>query len=202
VGYEKKFMGILDFWFRGDWTLRKRVLLLTGKPGVGKTTVMVKTVEALKERGVCVGGVVSQEAREGGARVGFEILDLYTGKGGWLAHVNQKTGPRLGKYRVNMVDLDGVGAQAIINAMGRCSVIAIDEVGPMEFFSDKFKAAVRQALESSMLFIAVVHWKADDRLISESKLREDAETFTVTLENRGALPKLLVEKAMEFLRET
>jgi nucleoside-triphosphatase THEP1 len=53
-----------------------------------------------------------------------------------------------------------------------------------------------------MLFIAVVHWKADDRLISESKLREDAETFTVTLENRGALPKLLVEKAMEFLRET
>ena len=195
-------MGILDFWFRGELALRKRVLLLTGTPGVGKTTVMVKTVDGLKERGVCVGGMISREAREGGARVGFEILDLNTGKDGWLAHMNQKTGPRVAKYRVNMAGLDGVGAQAITNAMGRCNVIAIDEVGPMELFSSKFKTAVRKALESPVLVIAVVHWKADDWLISWAKRREDAETFTVTLENRDALPKLLVKKAVEFLRET
>ncbi|MBM4401587.1 MAG: AAA family ATPase, partial [Crenarchaeota archaeon] len=36
--------------------MSKRVLLLTGNPGVGKTTVLMKTVNALKERGICVGG--------------------------------------------------------------------------------------------------------------------------------------------------
>ena len=41
--------------------LRKRVLLLTGNPGVGKTTVLMKTVNLLKERGFSVGGMLSRE---------------------------------------------------------------------------------------------------------------------------------------------
>jgi nucleoside-triphosphatase THEP1 len=45
-------------------TLQKRVLLLTGNPGVGKTTVLMKAVSILKERGYCVGGMISREARE------------------------------------------------------------------------------------------------------------------------------------------
>ena len=69
--------------------LQKRVLLLTGSPGVGKTTVLIKTVDALKAKGVSVGGMISREAREGNVRVGFEIVDLTNGKHGWLAHVNQ-----------------------------------------------------------------------------------------------------------------
>ena len=62
-----------------------RVLLLTGAPGVGKTTVLTKTVDALKAKGINVGGMISREVREGGVRVGFEILDLSSGKRGWLA---------------------------------------------------------------------------------------------------------------------
>jgi nucleoside-triphosphatase THEP1 len=62
---EKKFMGILGFWFRGAYKLQKRVLLLTGNLGVGKTTLLMKTVNALKEKGICVGGMISREAREG-----------------------------------------------------------------------------------------------------------------------------------------
>jgi len=183
-------------------TLRKRVLLLTGNPGVGKTTVLMKTVNALKEKGYCVGGMLSREAREGGTRVGFEILDLSSGRRGWLARVNQKAGPQVGKYRVNMEDLNGLGAQAVTDAVENCDVVVIDEVGPMELFSAKFKEAVRKALESRKLVIAVVHWKASDRLINEAKSREDQETFTVTHENRDKLPEAIAEKAVEFLNET
>jgi nucleoside-triphosphatase len=178
--------------------LRKRVLLLTGNPGVGKTTVLMKTVDALKERGVCVGGMISREAREGGARVGFELLDLSSGRRGWLAHVNQKSGPRVGRYGVNMKDLNDVGAQAVTDAVENCDAIAIDEIGPMELFSARFKDAVRKALESRKLVMAVVHWKASDRLIWEAKSREDAETFTVTYGNRDGLPEALAEKAFQF----
>lgn len=178
-------------------TLRKRVLLLTGNPGVGKTTVLTKAVGALKEKGYCVGGMISREVRKGGTRVGFEILDLSSGRRGWLARINQENGPQVGKYRVNMEDLDTIGAAAIADAVEKCDIIAIDEIGPMELFSEKFKQATRKALESRKPVLAVVHWKAKDRLIIEAKNREDAEIFTVTHEKRDKMPEAIAEKAVE-----
>jgi nucleoside-triphosphatase len=174
-------------------------LLLTGSPGVGKTTVLMRTVEALKGKAYSVGGMVSREVRSCGARVGFEILDLGSGKRGWLAHVNQKSGPQVGRYRVNLEDLDGVGVEAIEKAVENFDVVAIDEIGPMELFSERFREAVRGAVESGKLLVGIVHWKAKDRLIDEVKKREDAETIAVTQENREKLHQTIVEKAVEFL---
>jgi nucleoside-triphosphatase len=198
---EKKFMGHIRLLvITGVYALQKRVLLLTGNPSVGKTTVLMKVVKALKERGICVGGMISREVREGGTRVGFEILDLTGSRRGWLAHVNQKNGPQVGKYRVNMEDLNGIGAQAVTDAVEKCEVIAIDEVGPMELFSERFKEAVRKALESSKLVLAVVHWKAQDTLINEARKREDAELTSVTLENRESLHKQITGNALKILK--
>jgi nucleoside-triphosphatase len=173
---------------------------VTGSPGVGKTTLLLRVVEALKVRGCTIGGMISREVRLYGTRVGFEILDLAdSDKHGWLAHVNQKTGPQVGKYRVNLEDLNNVGVEAVLKAVRECDVVAIDEIGPMELFSEKFKRAVLEAVESGKLVIAVVHWKARDKLIEDVKKREDVEIFTVTLENRGELHKTVVQKAQEFL---
>jgi len=176
------------------------VLLLTGNPGVGKTTLLMKAVSALKEKGCCVGGMISREARENGARVGFEILDLSNGRCGWLAHVNQKAGPNVGKYRVNMNDLNSVGAQAVAHAVANCAVVAIDEIGPMELFSAKFKEATQKALESSKPVLAVVHWKAHDKLINEARSRQDSATFTVTQENRNKMPNIITQKTLKSLK--
>jgi nucleoside-triphosphatase len=159
----------------------------------------MKTVDALKARGYSVGGVISREARVGWMRVGFEILDLGSGSRGWLAHVNQKVGPRVGKYRVKLEDLDNIGANAIINAAENFDVVAIDEIGPMELFSEKFKEAIKRAVESKKLVIGVVHWKVRDRLIEEVKNREDTEIIAVTSENRNTLHQTITEKAIEFL---
>lgn len=171
-----------------------RVLLVTGPPGVGKTTVLTKTVNLLRQRGFNVGGMLSREVRENGVRVGFEIQDLVSERRGWLAHVNQQSGPQLGRYRVNLADLDAVGVHAIMDAVKNCDIVAIDEVGPMELFSQKFKDAVETALKSSKTIIAVVHWKAKGRLISTLKTREDAEIFTVTSGNRDTLDRTISEK--------
>ncbi len=178
--------------------LKKRVLILTGAPGVGKTTVLVRTVDALRAQGESVGGMISSEAREGKIRVGFEILDLANGKQGWLAHINQKDGPQVGKYRVNIGDLEEIGVKAIVDAAEKCNVVAIDEVGPMELFSQRFKQAVKQVVTSKKLVLAVVHAKARDELISQIKEREDTAVFTVTLLNRDNLPGVLIEKISEI----
>lgn len=174
--------------------MTKRVLLITGAPGTGKTTVLSKAVDMLKAKGLSVGGMISHEAREGRVRVGFQIVNLNNGKRGWLAHIDQTTGPQVGKYRVNLADLEDIGAKAIAEATEKCAIVAIDEIGPMELFSDKFKQAVAKALESDKVVLAVIHAKAKDPLIAKAKQRKDTEAFTVTLANRDGLPDLLTEK--------
>ena len=172
-----------------------RILILTGAPGVGKTTVLTKTVDALKAKGFSVGGMISREVREGNIRVGFEILDLTNGKHGWLAHVNG-LGPQVGKYHVNLDDLDNIGTTAITQALEKSGAIAIDEIGPMELYSEKFKQTVTQALESKKLALIVVHGKAKDPLVTQVKRRVDAEIFNVTFSNREKLPDILTRKAL------
>ena len=72
----------------------------------------------------------------------------------------------------------------------------------MELFSQKFKQAVKQALESKKLVLAVVHAKAKDPLITEAKQRDDAEIFTVTLANRDVLAEEITQKAERNLKQT
>ena len=48
------------------------IIVLTGPPGVGKTTAIIRVARALKERGVKVGGIVSRELRTNNRRIGFD----------------------------------------------------------------------------------------------------------------------------------
>ena len=116
-----------------------------------------------------------------------------------MAHVNGQSGPQVGKYHVNLDDLDNIGTAAITQALEKCSAIAIDEIGPMELYSQKFKQAVVQALESKKLVLVVVHGKANDPLVTQVKRRVDAEIFNVTFSNRESLLAQLTQKALDAL---
>jgi nucleoside-triphosphatase len=108
----------------------------------------------------------------------------------------------VGKYRVNLEDLENIGAQAINQAVKNCNVVAIDEVGPMELFSEKFKDVTRKALGSTKIVIAVVHGKAQDKLINDAKHMNESETYTVTAENRDQLSKTIAETAIKSMEKT
>lgn len=179
----------------------KRLLLLTGSPGVGKSTVLMHIVEALKARGYRVGGMISSEVRSNVMRVGFEVLDLSSSRRGWLARVSEPVGPQVGRYRVNLQDLDGIGVQAILVAVESSDVVAIDEVGPMELLSERFRDAVKRAVESRKLVVGVIHWRASNRLIDELKTNAEAEVYVVTRENKEKLEGIIVERANEFLEQ-
>lgn len=179
--------------------MTKRIILVTGEPGVGKTTAILKVAEALKAEGYRIGGMISREVREGGIRVGFEIIDVKSSNRGWLAHVRQQFGPKLGKYRVNLNNLNRVGVSAILEAVKECDIIVIDEIGPMELFSEPFREAVLKALESNKLIIGVIHWRAKDKLVDRIKSMDVAEIFDLTIENRNDAPKVILEKAKNYL---
>jgi len=179
----------------------KRIWFITGRPGVGKTTVLLKVVEGLRAGGFKVGGMISREVRKSGSRIGFEILDIASGKKGWLAHIKQPVGPKIGKYRVNLNDLNSIGVKAILNALEKADVIAIDEVGPMELYSKEFVEAVKRVLESEKPLIGTVHFRVKHPLIDHLKKREDSEILEVTLQNRARLHKLIIGNLLLILRE-
>ena len=178
----------------------KRLIFVTGRPGIGKTSVLLRAVDTLKKRGYKVGGMISREVREGGVRVGFEVVDFYTEQRGWLAHVNQPVGPQVSKYRVNLSDLNAIGANSILTAVAKADMVVVDEIGPMELFSYAFKEAVFQAVRSHKPMLGTIHHRARDPLITAIKAREDAEILEVTYENRENLHNTIISKIVQYLQ--
>ncbi len=166
------------------------IWLVSGPPGVGKSTAVSKVVLRLKSAGVIVGGCTTAEKRSGGARTGFEIRDLTNGTTGELASTASRFGPRVGRYRVNLTDLARVGAAGIDGAASASEVIVIDEVGPMELVSPEFRRAVKRCIDSGKPMLAVAHERMEDDLLAELRSKA-AESFVLSVENRGEVTEKL-----------
>lgn len=179
----------------------KQVIFVTGPPSVGKTSVLLRSVNGLKDKGYKIGGMISREVREGGVRVGFEIMDFSTGQRGWLAHINQPTGPKISKYRVNLTDLDAIGVSSILDAIRNADIIMVDEIGPMELFSSAFRNAVSQAIESNKPMLGTIHFGLSDSFVNSIKTREDAKIFEVTYENRETIHNLIIDAVVQSLQK-
>src|SRR5262245_15817345 len=121
-----------------------RAWLLTGRPGVGKTTCLRHALDLV---GRPAGGFLTEAVREGGTRVGFALVEL-AGEGGMLADARGRGGPRVGKYGVDLETLERIGVPAIRDAVQARRLVVIDEIGKMEMASAAFREAVEEALAS------------------------------------------------------
>ncbi|PUA31468.1 MAG: hypothetical protein B9J98_06365 [Candidatus Terraquivivens tikiterensis] len=175
------------------------LFVITGVPGSGKTTVVLRLVEILKRMGFSVGGMYTREVRSSGSRVGFEVVDVASGVAGTLARVGHGSGPRVGKYLVNLKDLEEVGVRAIESA-SMSDVVVVDEVGPMELKSRRFKEAVEKLLATDKPVVLTIHYRASDELLEEIRRVVGGKLIVVTPENRDRLPLELAERIKSMLK--
>lgn len=161
-------------------------LLLTGPPRSGKSTVIMEVVKILKYD---CGGFYTGEIKEGGRRMGFAINTL-DGSEGILSHVDIKGPPRVGRYGVNLADLERIAVPSMMEAARNCRLIVIDEIGKMELFSPKFREALVHCLDCAVPVLGTIR-EGPHPFTDGIKRRPDVLLIRVTIENREALPERL-----------
>ena len=163
-------------------------ILVTGPPRSGKSTLIEKVVQSI---GRPATGFFTQELREKGRRVGFSIT-TFQGKTGVLAHQRIRGTFKVGKYGVNLEDLDQIAVPSMLPSTPD-QIVVVDEIGKMECFSRLFKETLIKVLSSDNLVIGSVAIKGD-RFIQSIKKRDDVSLVSITEKTRDAALQLFFEK--------
>lgn len=167
-------------------------LLLTGRPGVGKTTVVTATVARLRDRGVEVSGFYTEEVRDEGRRVGFDIVILGDAADAVpLARIGLSSDVTVARYGVDVAAVADHVLPTLHEPTGE--VVAVDEIAPMELACPGFAEAVERLLDDDRHVLATVHARAGG-FADRVKARDDVEVLTVTTDNRDDLPDSLADR--------
>jgi nucleoside-triphosphatase len=165
-----------------------RKVLLTGRPGCGKTTLVRRMVKELAQS---AGGFYTEEIRERGLRLGFKIVTL-DGKEDVFAHVNFKTQERLGKYGLDLSPLETIGIEAVRKAVRARELTVIDEIGPMEIRSAIFREVVDEALNSRAPLLGTITARPFP-FTDAIKKRRDVTLIEIRGDNREQLVSELLD---------
>ena len=156
-----------------------RIHLITGRPGVGKTSLLLSLLKGLPGR---KGGFYTRDIREGGQRVGFHVTDL-AGPEGVLAHVQIAGPPRVGRYGIDLKTFEAIGVQAVLRALQEADLIVIDEIGKMELFSPLFEPTLFRVFEAPQPLLATIRARAHP-VTDRIKAHPDVRLHQLTSTNR------------------
>ena len=166
-------------------------ILLEGRPGSGKTTVVRRLVELLERDRVPVFGILTDDVRKSGRRVGFAVERL-DGPREMLAHVSFAGPPRVGRYGVDLGALERVALPALAEGGGGSTAI-VDELGKMELASDAFRAAVLDLLGRPVSIVATAQL-AEHPFVRELKGQYAFAVERVMATTRDELPARLAAR--------
>jgi len=162
----------------------KKVILLTGKPGTGKTAIIKEVIAKTKLK---AGGFYTEEIRVDGIRQGFRIVSL-DGREAILAHINISSPYHISRYKVDIESLNKVAVPAIHRASKECDLVVIDEIGKMELLSPQFRKAMLQAINNGKKVLGTIMLNSQP-LVDEIKYHHEVKVLLVINSNRNQVLK-------------
>jgi nucleoside-triphosphatase len=169
----------------------RKNILITGLPGIGKTTLIKQLVYELAR--YRPRGFYTEEIRQEDERKGFQLVSL-SGKRSILAHVLHvriDSPYRIGKYRVDVSAFDSF-LDSLNLSESEEGIIFVDEIGKMECLSVKFVRTIQELLDSKNIIIATIA-HTDGGIKGKIKERDDVRLFRMNLENRDSIKDEIME---------
>ena len=159
-------------------------IIITGEPGVGKTTLIKKLVKALGSRAT---GFWTEEVRDikTKKRIGFKVVST-NGESTLFASKTFTSKHIVGSYGVNVERFERIALPVLEKALKeREKVIIIDEIGKMEFFSKAFVKLVEKLMfDQRYNVVATIPIRDFHPLIKEIRRIPGAVYLEITKENR------------------
>ncbi|KAK0088616.1 hypothetical protein PV325_011309 [Microctonus aethiopoides] len=198
-------------------TQRFKRILLTGPPGIGKTTVCKKIMQLIDNSNYTCGGFYTEEIRsENRKRIGFDVIPINNINGRVsLARIGSALEGKkpskicVGNYQVFVDEFELVALPCLESQTARIDdsffikdVMIIDEIGKMELFSKRFHDCVDKLFwnyfENKPLFI-IATIPENNRIPQRyTKLYEkfyqdgNCKIVDVNVQNRDKLPEILL----------
>ncbi|XP_060521506.1 cancer-related nucleoside-triphosphatase homolog [Cylas formicarius] len=171
-------------------------ILITGVPGIGKTTVIKHIVEKLiTVEGANIHGFFTEEIRnDQKQRMGFDIVMIKENRRIQLADkrgvLPQEGTKYLGQYIVYVKNFE----QMVLPLLHSVSnaILVIDEIGKMELFSSQFEQAVKSLVHRKDIFVIATVPVKGPPIISHLKEDQNCQVFWVNEKTRDTLPDKLI----------
>jgi nucleoside-triphosphatase len=144
--------------------LQKKLIAITGRPGIGKTTLAQTIASELVNMGCSVGGFTTPELREGGVRRGFLVKSVDGLRSVPLASVTPAPQSlRVGRYYIDP-GAEGKVLSILEDSIKSSDIIIIDEVGPMELsLRSLSQALTKLIMQPPKPLIVTFHYRLRDR---------------------------------------
>lgn len=166
-------------------------LLLTAKPGTGKSTAIKTIVQKLQEceHDIVLSGFYTEEVLdENGERIGFDLVNVNDVDGSRRAPLS-----RIGFVSQAMVENFGVDLLSLSDFLplvdSNADVIVIDEIGNMQLYSDDFKELVESTISGEATMLGSIHvFRHPFTDALKERVDVHLEIMDITEHNRDALP--------------
>ena len=129
--------------------------LLIGRRNSGKSTTIYAS---LKKAQLLCGGVISLPVFRCGYKIGADALDVSTGEKQVLTRLSALCSPSQFHRRRYLFNPAGInlGRSAIKRAIGKCDLVIVDEIGPLELRGHKgWLNEAEDALRAGNSFIVI-----------------------------------------------
>jgi|WetSurSiteA1Bulk_404760.scaffolds.fasta_scaffold08228_3 nucleoside-triphosphatase THEP1 len=176
-------------------TSAKKVFIITGSVGEGKTTFAKNLIEFFRKNNISTGGIISERVMTDSLTTGYDLVNIETGEKKIFLRQNEECGSeRIGRFTICPEGL--AMGKAVLHSLipKEKRIIIIDEVGLLELNGKGWSECISKLMQGHGNSILL---SVRDKFVNEVKIKfdlGDVITFNINETDYFDAGRLIMEK--------